>query len=140
MENNSFDFDSLSDLIMHVNYTAREGGPEFRREGNASAQRHVPGDGYRFLDIRHELPEVWNVVRREIVCEACKVRKCAGREGGVKSMESAGVEEKRSTVPIYRLRIVRAERSGAKGAERTTASMATLFIRKTTSPSLQRNL
>ncbi len=58
-ENNQFDFDTLSDLIMQVNFTAREGGPQFARESNALAQRHLPGSGWRFLDIRHELPDVW---------------------------------------------------------------------------------
>lgn len=74
-ENNQFDFDSLSDLLMHVNFTAREGGPEFARESNALAQSHVPGDGWRFLDVRHEMPEVWNVVRKDVFCEACSGHK-----------------------------------------------------------------
>ncbi|WYZ35517.1 hypothetical protein EsH8_X_000164 [Colletotrichum jinshuiense] len=62
-DNNQFDFDSLSDVVMHINFTAREGGPEFAKESNILAQAHVPGDGWRFLDIRHEMPEVWNVLR-----------------------------------------------------------------------------
>jgi Tc toxin complex TcA C-terminal TcB-binding domain len=74
-ENNQFDFDSLSDLIMHLNFTAREGGPEFARESNALAQAHVPGDGWRFFDVRHEMPEVWNVLRKEVACEVCKAKK-----------------------------------------------------------------
>ncbi|KAI9162987.1 insecticidal toxin complex protein [Paramyrothecium foliicola] len=71
-ENNQFDFDSLSDLIMHINYTAREGGDEFGREGNTIAQKFLPGGGWRFFDLRHELPEAWNVVRRKAVCERCE--------------------------------------------------------------------
>ncbi|KAF2464646.1 insecticidal toxin complex protein [Lindgomyces ingoldianus] len=71
-ENNQFDFDSLSDLVMHIKFTAREGGPEFAREGNELAQRHTPGDGLRFFDVRHEMPEVWRVLRKEVGCEACK--------------------------------------------------------------------
>ncbi|KAH6999272.1 insecticidal toxin complex protein [Ilyonectria destructans] len=74
-ENNQFDFNSLSDLIMQISFTAREGGPEFAREGNTLAQRHLPGDGWRFFDIRHEMPEVWNVVRKDTVCDACKCRR-----------------------------------------------------------------
>lgn len=70
-ENNQFDFDSLSDLVLHINYTAREGGDEFARESSAAAQRFLPGNGWRFFDVRHELPEVWNVVRREPACERC---------------------------------------------------------------------
>ena len=77
-DNNQFDFDSLSDLIMHVNFTSREGSSEFARESNALAQCHVPGDGWRFFDIRHELPEVWNVLRKEFVCELCKQKEDPG--------------------------------------------------------------
>ena len=71
-ENNQFDFDSLSDLIMHISYTAREGGPEFSRESSILAQRHLAGDGWRFFDMRHELPAAWNVLRKEVVCDACR--------------------------------------------------------------------
>jgi hypothetical protein len=74
-ENNQFDFDSLSDLLMHVNFTAREGGPEFARQSNALAQCHAPGDGWQFMDLRHEMPEVWNVVRKDLLCEPCNGHK-----------------------------------------------------------------
>ncbi|KAF1962680.1 hypothetical protein CC80DRAFT_541833 [Byssothecium circinans] len=70
-ENNHFDFDSLSDLVMHISYTAREGGENFARESNMLAQRFLPGDGWRLFDVRHELPEVWNVMKREVECEVC---------------------------------------------------------------------
>lgn len=66
-ENNQFDFDSLSDVVMHVSFTAREGGAPFARLSGQLAQRHVPGDGWRFFDVRHEMPEVWNVLRRDDV-------------------------------------------------------------------------
>jgi hypothetical protein len=46
-ENNYFDFDSLSDCIVRLNYTACEGG-ELRR-ANEAAQRHLPGDGWCFF-------------------------------------------------------------------------------------------
>ncbi|KAB5542517.1 insecticidal toxin complex protein [Coniochaeta sp. 2T2.1] len=86
LENNQFDFDSLSDLVMHVNFTAREGGTAFAKQSNAIAQRHVPGDGIRFIDIRHEMPEAWNVVRKDFVCEACQHGEkdgfCCGEESG----------------------------------------------------------
>ena len=81
-ENNQFDFDSLSDLIMHVNFTAREGGPEFARESSELAQRHVSGDGWRFFNMRHEIPEAWNVLRKDVVCEACGYRRDEFPVGG----------------------------------------------------------
>jgi hypothetical protein len=62
-ENNTFDMDSLTDVVLHLSFTAREGGPEQRRMANAAAQRHLPGGGVRFFDVRHEFPDAWTVFR-----------------------------------------------------------------------------
>ena len=62
-ENNYFDFDTLTDAVLSLNYTAREGGEPLRRAANASAQRHLPGDGWRFFDVRHEFPDAWQLLR-----------------------------------------------------------------------------
>ena len=62
-ENNYFDFDSLSDVILRLNYTAIEGGEALRRAANASAQRHLPGDGWRFFDVRHDFADAWEQFR-----------------------------------------------------------------------------
>jgi len=59
-ENNQFDIDSVTDLILHLNYTAREGGEVLRRVANEVAQRHLPGAGVRYFDIRHEFPDAWH--------------------------------------------------------------------------------
>jgi hypothetical protein len=58
-ENNQFDFDSLSDFIIHLNYTAREGGPALRLRAAEAAQERVLGAGMRYFDIRHEFPDSW---------------------------------------------------------------------------------
>lgn len=58
-QNNQFDLETLSDFVMHLNYTAREGGPALREAADRSAQRHLPGDGTRFFDVRHEFPSSW---------------------------------------------------------------------------------
>ncbi|KAJ4154955.1 hypothetical protein LMH87_000225 [Akanthomyces muscarius] len=68
LENNQFDFDSLSDVIMHISFTAREGGPEFQRQRQEVAQKHLPADGLRFFDIRHEMQEAWSVLKRNEKC------------------------------------------------------------------------
>src|SRR5262249_11573894 len=39
-ENNFFDMDALSDVILHVNYTAREGGEVLRRAASEIAQAY----------------------------------------------------------------------------------------------------
>lgn len=59
-ENNQFDFDTLTDVILHLNYTAREGGEALRRAANEVAQHHLPGSGVRYFDIRHEFPDAWH--------------------------------------------------------------------------------
>ncbi|HLG60443.1 MAG TPA: hypothetical protein VKY19_00815 [Ktedonosporobacter sp.] len=59
-ENNQFDIDSVTDLVLHLNYTAREGGEVLRRTANEVAQRHLPGGGVRYFDVRHEFPDAWH--------------------------------------------------------------------------------
>ena len=59
-ENNQFDIDSVTDVILHLNYTAREGGEILRRAANEVAQQHLPGAGVRYFDIRHEFPDAWH--------------------------------------------------------------------------------
>jgi hypothetical protein len=63
-ENNQFDIDTLSDVVLHLSYTAREGGEELRVAANEVAQRHLPGSGVRFFDFRHELPDAWHRFRQ----------------------------------------------------------------------------
>ena len=61
-ENNYFDLDTLTDTIMRLNYTAREGGDLLRRAANESAHRRLPGDGWRFFDVRHDFPDAWQLL------------------------------------------------------------------------------
>ena len=58
-ENNQFDVATITDMILHLNYTTREGGEVLRRAANEIAQRHLPGDGLQFFDFRHDLPDAW---------------------------------------------------------------------------------
>jgi hypothetical protein len=58
-ENNEFDLDTVSDVILHVNYTAREGGEQLRTAASEVAQAHAPGDGRRVFDLRYEMPDEW---------------------------------------------------------------------------------
>lgn len=58
-DNNVFDFDSLSDIVLHLNYTAREGGDVLRAAANVLAQQHLPGAGVRFFSVRNELTDAW---------------------------------------------------------------------------------
>jgi hypothetical protein len=62
-ENNYFDLESLNDAIIHLNYTSREGGPLLRQAASEVAQRHLPGDGWCFFDIRSDFPDAWHLFR-----------------------------------------------------------------------------
>jgi hypothetical protein len=59
-ENNFFDMDTLSDVVLHLNYTAREGGDVLRRAANEVAQQYLPGAGVRFFEVEHEFPDAWH--------------------------------------------------------------------------------
>lgn len=59
-ENNHFDIDTVTDVVLHVNYTAREGGDNLRRDANDIAQRHLPGAGLRYIDVQHDMPDAWH--------------------------------------------------------------------------------
>ena len=63
-ESNYFDFDSVTDVVMHLNYTSREGGEMLRKAATASACRKTPGDGWVFFDVKHEFPDAWELFRR----------------------------------------------------------------------------
>jgi hypothetical protein len=61
-ENNFFDMNTLSDAILRLNFTAREGGAPLRRAANAYAKHYLPGDGWCFFDVRHEFPDAWQLL------------------------------------------------------------------------------
>ncbi len=60
-ENNPFDLETVSDVILHLNYTAREGGEVLRSVANELAQQHLPSAGIRFFDIQHDMPDIWQI-------------------------------------------------------------------------------
>jgi hypothetical protein len=62
-ENNYFDMDTLSDVIINLNYTSREGGGALRRAAMDAARKRLPGDGWCFFDVRHEFPDAWQMLR-----------------------------------------------------------------------------
>jgi len=55
-ENNFFDTDTITDVVLHMQYTAREGGDALREAASRFARCHIPGDGLRVFDVRHEMP------------------------------------------------------------------------------------
>jgi hypothetical protein len=63
-DNNYFDPNTLTDAVLHLNYTAREGGEVLRRAASAAAVGKMPGDGWSFFDVRHDFPDAWELFRR----------------------------------------------------------------------------
>jgi hypothetical protein len=63
-ENNYFDLNSLTDTVLHINYTAREGGEALRRAARTATRRKAPGDGWALFDARHDFPTAWQLFRR----------------------------------------------------------------------------
>lgn len=57
--NNQFDIDTLSDAILHLNYTSREGGDVLRQAANKVGQRRLYGPTIRFFDVKQEFPDEW---------------------------------------------------------------------------------
>jgi hypothetical protein len=59
METNAFDIDTVSDLIFHLSYTARDGGAMLQKASWAAASCLLPGGGLRLFDWRHDFAESW---------------------------------------------------------------------------------
>ncbi|MBL1098614.1 neuraminidase-like domain-containing protein [Streptomyces coffeae] len=62
--NNQFDLDTVADVLLHLNYTAREGGDALRHAAEEVADRHLPGSGLRYFDVRHDMTSAWHAFQR----------------------------------------------------------------------------
>lgn len=58
-ENNQFDLDTVADVVLHLNYTAREGGEVLRQAASEIARRELRAAGLRYFDVRHDMPDAW---------------------------------------------------------------------------------
>jgi hypothetical protein len=65
-ETNYFDFGTLSDVVLHLNYTAREGGDVLRAAAAEHARCRLPGDGVRLFDVRRDLPDAWHELQQPV--------------------------------------------------------------------------
>ena len=64
-ENNYFPMETLSDLILHVNYTSRESGERTRQAARKAAERELPGQGWCLFDIPHDFADAWDLLNRD---------------------------------------------------------------------------
>jgi len=58
-ENNYFDFDSLSDVILHISYTSRGGGGQLKVAANTNVQDNLPSETARLFSLKHEFGTEW---------------------------------------------------------------------------------
>ncbi|MBB6551546.1 hypothetical protein HD593_006341 [Nonomuraea rubra] len=73
-----FDYDTVSDVILHLRYTAGEGGAQLCdkavervRDLAGAAEESGP---VRLFSLRHDLPAGWRRRRRWPLCRACPGR------------------------------------------------------------------
>ncbi|HSI77230.1 MAG TPA: hypothetical protein VK957_15115, partial [Lunatimonas sp.] len=59
-ENNYFDFGSLSDVILHINYTSRNGGGQLTTAANADVQDRMPNETAKLISLKHEFSTEWH--------------------------------------------------------------------------------
>jgi peptidoglycan hydrolase-like protein with peptidoglycan-binding domain len=59
IENNQFDFASLSDVILHISYTSRSGGGLLADGARENLQTVVPDSAARLFSLKHEFSTEW---------------------------------------------------------------------------------
>jgi hypothetical protein len=64
-ENNFLDTRTVTEAALHINYTSWEGGEPLREAASMAARRKLPGNGWSFFDLRHDLSDAWELFRRE---------------------------------------------------------------------------
>ncbi|MFT4066304.1 neuraminidase-like domain-containing protein [Paraburkholderia sp.] len=65
-QSNYFDLDTLTDTVLHLNYTAREGGAALRDAARAASGERLPGNGWIYLDLHRDFPDAWEQLRRSL--------------------------------------------------------------------------
>ena len=60
IENNYFDFASLSDVVLHISYTSRNGGGQLTTAANTALQAALPTQTARLFSIKHEFATEWH--------------------------------------------------------------------------------
>jgi Tc toxin complex TcA C-terminal TcB-binding domain len=69
-ENNQFDLKTLTDIVIQLHYTSRDGGAVLRRAANDVAQRKLPGNGQRLFDLRQDFGDAWELFKQQPLGEA----------------------------------------------------------------------
>lgn len=59
-ETNQFDFSTISDVILHIQYTARDGGANLAAAAQTHVNNTLPTSGVLLLSIKHQFPTEWH--------------------------------------------------------------------------------
>ncbi len=64
-----FDYDTISDVILHLSYTALEGGAAFKQGRESELKNTLSGTAgsaglYAAFEFRHDFPNEWNLLRQ----------------------------------------------------------------------------
>jgi hypothetical protein len=101
-ENNYFAMDTLTDVIVNLNYTSREGGDRLRRAAREAAAHDLPGEGWCLFDIRHDFADAWELFRRECHDRDRHEPESHHEGEGRHGRERHGGEERRLILPLSR--------------------------------------
>ncbi|MBC7885695.1 MAG: insecticidal toxin complex protein, partial [Saprospiraceae bacterium] len=63
LENNYFDLHSVADVIMQINYIAKEGGDILGRAAKSNCSHYLPGDGKKLFDLKSDFPNHWHEMK-----------------------------------------------------------------------------
>jgi len=69
----AFDYNTISDVILHIQYTARDASPS-AGGGPVMPDSVPPGTRYQLIDIRHDFPDAWRRLRDSSVSETVALR------------------------------------------------------------------
>jgi hypothetical protein len=58
--NNQFDFSTISDVILHVQYTARDGGANLAAAAQKYVEDTLPTNGVQLLSLKHQFSTAWH--------------------------------------------------------------------------------
>jgi hypothetical protein len=64
LENNGFEMESLTDVVMQVNFTAREGGEGLRGAARENVRGRLPGGGWRWFDLGRDFGDQWALLQQ----------------------------------------------------------------------------
>lgn len=66
LENNYFDMHSVADVVMHINYIAKEGGEILGRAAKSDCIHYLPGDGKKIFDLKSDFSNQWHEMKSKL--------------------------------------------------------------------------